>query len=131
MRLILRRRLSTFGRIKVISSTIRDPLRDGSSQRCTASFSKSADVGKRLADEPIDEGSAEFTRRAGDCVNRIDSRRTLRSHAAEIDEDFRAPLVHVLHGGLLLQADRGRAGDSDRDCAVAHCTCEDAALCVV
>jgi len=47
---------------------------------------------KRFADEPIEESTHDLPDVPVDCVNRIDSR-TLVRMLAEIDEDFRAPLV--------------------------------------
>ena len=82
---------------------------------------------KRFADEPIEESMHDLPDVPVDCVNRIDSR-TLVRMLAEIDEDFRAPLGTLLHGGFLLQTDCRRAGGSDRDCAVANCARENAAF---
>ena len=47
---------------------------------------------KRFTDEPIEESTHDLPDVPVDCVNRIDSR-TLVRMLAEIDEDFRAPLV--------------------------------------
>ena len=47
---------------------------------------------KRFADGPIEERTHDLPDVPVDCVNRIDSR-TLVRMLAEIDEDFRAPLV--------------------------------------
>jgi RNA polymerase sigma-70 factor (ECF subfamily) len=47
---------------------------------------------KRFADEPIEESTHDLPDVPVDCVDRIDSR-TLVRMLAEIDEDFRAPLV--------------------------------------
>jgi RNA polymerase sigma-70 factor (ECF subfamily) len=47
---------------------------------------------KRFADQPIEETAHDLPDMPVDCVNRIDSRTLIRM-LAEIDEDFRVPLV--------------------------------------